>query len=318
MLSVNATVHTSSNDTAEVQITIYKKNSTEVIASYKGSSNTALTFSADSPELWSPDSPTLYDVTVTLGDEEISSYTAFRTVAKANVNGVERVVLNGEATFILGTLDQGFWPDGIYTPPNREAMVYDLETLKKLGFNMLRKHIKVENALFYQACDEMGLMVIQDMPSLRPLATRTLSNCTVEDILPDADQQAEFQRQLELLVKQHRSYPSIITWVIYNEGWGQLIDGYPEFGLTDLVRELDPTRLIDSTTGWYDHGAGDYSDNHHYANPQCGTPFYSTSSSPFDPSRIGFQGEFGGIGENTTIDHLWYVYPRSITVCSMV
>lgn len=318
MLSVNATVHTSSNDTAEVQITIYKKNSTEVVASYKGSSNTALTFSADSPELWSPDSPTLYDVTVTLGDEKISSYTAFRTVAKANVNGVERVVLNGEATFILGTLDQGFWPDGIYTPPNREAMVYDLETLKKLGFNMLRKHIKVENALFYQACDEMGLMVIQDMPSLRPLATRTLSNCTVEDILPDADQQAEFQRQLELLVKQHRSYPSIITWVIYNEGWGQLIDGYPEFGLTDLVRELDPTRLIDSTTGWYDHGAGDYSDNHHYANPQCGTPFYSTSSSPFDPSRIGFQGEFGGIGENTTIDHLWYVYPRSITVCSMV
>lgn len=318
MLSVNATVHTSSNDTAEVQITIYKKNSTEVVASYKGSSNTALTFSADSPELWSPDSPTLYDVTVTLGDEEISSYTAFRTVAKANVNGVERVVLNGEATFILGTLDQGFWPDGIYTPPNREAMVYDLETLKKLGFNMLRKHMKVENALFYEACDEMGLMVIQDMPSLRPLATRTLSNCTVEDILPDADQQAEFQRQLELLVKQHRSYPSIITWVIYNEGWGQLIDGYPEFGLTDLVRELDPTRLIDSTTGWYDHGAGDYSDNHHYANPQCGTPFYSTSSSPFDPSRIGFQGEFGGIGENTTIDHLWYVYPRSITVCSMV
>lgn len=276
-----------------------------MVASHKGSSNTALTFSADSPEPWSPDSPTLYDVTVKLGDEEISSYTAFRTVAKANVNGVERVVLNGEATFLFGTLDQGFWPDGIYTPPNREAMVYDLETLKKLGFNMLRKHIKVENALFYQACDEMGLMLIQDMPSLRPLATRTLSNCTVEDILPDADQQAEFQRQLELLIKQHRSYPSIVTWIIYNEGWGQLIDGYPEFGLTDLVRELDPTRLIDSTTGWYDHGAGDYSDNHHYANPQCGTPFYSTASSPFDPSRIGFQGEFGGIGENTTIDHLW-------------
>jgi len=216
-------------------------------------------------------------------------------------------VLNGEATFLFGTLDQGFWPDGIYTPPNREAMVYDLETLKNLGFNMLRKHIKVENALFYQACDEMGLMLIQDMPSLRPLATKTLSNCTVEDILPDADQQAEFQRQLELLIKQHRSYPSIVTWVIYNEGWGQVIDGYPEFGLTDLVHELDPTRLIDSTTGWYDHGAGDYSDNHHYANPQCGTPFYSTASSPFDPSRIGFQGEFGGIGENTTIDHLWWV-----------
>jgi beta-galactosidase/beta-glucuronidase len=120
--------------------------------------------------------------------------------------------------------------------------------------------IKVENDLFYQACDEMGIMIIQDMPALRPLQSTTLSNCTVETILPDDAQQAEFTRQLELLVTQHRNYPSIITWIIYNEGWGQITTPYyPEFGLTDIVRQLDPTRLVDATTGWYDHGAGDFS-----------------------------------------------------------
>lgn len=105
--------------------------------------------------------------------------------------------------------------------------------------------------------------------------------------------------------------------VVYNEGWGQVIEGYPEYGLTARVKELDPTRLVDSTSGWYDHGAGDFSvsdsekhcvhylpgkDNHHYANPQCGSPFYSTESSPYDPSRIGFQGEFGGIGSNVSLN----------------
>nr|OQO18193.1 hypothetical protein B0A51_14740 [Rachicladosporium sp. CCFEE 5018] len=280
----------------------------------RGCANTASGFSVDSPALWTPDTPTLYNVTVTLGKDVVSSYTAFRTISRGQVNGIERPLLNGEFIFLFGTLDQGFWPDGIYTPPNREAMVFDLNTLKQVGMNMVRKHIKVETALFYQACDEMGLMVIQDQPSLRPLQSRTLDNCTVQNILPDAAQQAEFQRQLEVLVKQHRNYPSIVTWVVYNEGWGQVIDGYPEFGLTDLVRSLDPTRLVDSTTGWYDHGAGDFSDNHHYANAQCGTPWYSTASSPYDPKRIGFQGEFGGIGENTTIDHLWNVQAAINTI----
>ena len=154
----------------------------------------------------------------------------------------------------------------------------------------------------------MGLLLIQDMPSLRPLQTVTLPNCTIETILPDTSQQAEFQRQLEVLVTQHRNYPSIVIWVVYNEGWGQITTPYyPEFGLTDIVRQLDPTRLVDSTTGWYDHGAGDFSDNHHYANPQCGAPFYSIQSSPYDPARIGFQGEFGGIGNNVSADHLWKV-----------
>ncbi|KAK8044550.1 Glycoside hydrolase- superfamily [Apiospora rasikravindrae] len=231
-------------------------------------------------------------------DDEVTSYTGFRTVSVGEVNGILRPLINGKFFFHFGTLDQGYWPDGLHTPPSREAMVYDLEVLKSLGLNMVRKHIKVEPALFYQACDQMGLLVIQDMPALTDDGNRK----------PDAAQQAEFERQFEIMIDQHKSYPSIYTWVIYNEGWGQITQGYyPEFDLAARTKELDPTRLVDATSGWYDHGAGDFHDNHHYANPQCGTPFYSLNSSPHDPKRIAIQGEFGGIGHNVSAENLWKV-----------
>lgn len=263
---VNATVYSLNKANSPVEVSVMERGSHKKVSSQKGTADTAFTFSVDSPGLWSPDTPTLYDIMVTMGSDVVSSYTGFRTISRDEVDGVERPLLNGEPIFMFGTLDQGFWPDGIYVPPNREAMVYDLQVLKRLGFNMLRKHIKVEHALYYQACDEMGLLVIQDMPSLRPLQSRTLDDCTVVPVLPDAEQQAEFARQLELLVVQQRVFPSIVTWVVYNEGWGQLLEPpYPEFALTDMVRQLDPTRLVDSVEGWYDHGAGDFSANHHYA-----------------------------------------------------
>ncbi|KAF1988469.1 glycoside hydrolase family 2 protein [Aulographum hederae CBS 113979] len=300
---VNVTVQTSGTAASPVEITVLERGSNVPVGSGSGTSNVAFQFAVDSPKLWSPASPNLYDVTVRVGSDTIKSYTGFRTFSKGPVDGIERPLVNGEFTFMFGTLDQGYWPDGIYTPPNREAMEYDLHVLKDLGFNMVRKHIKVEPALFYNACDEMGLLVIQDMPAL-PSSRK-----------PDAAQQDEFERQLQILIKQHRSYPSIIAWVIYNEAWGQITDTYyPEFALTDLVRSLDPTRLIDATSGWADHGAGDFSDNHHYANPQCGTPFYSLASSPFDESRIGFQGEFGGIGHNVSIENLWGVQAAINTI----
>ncbi|GIJ98269.1 hypothetical protein Aspvir_000385 [Aspergillus viridinutans] len=302
---VNVTAVSASGGSTPVDITIFDGASDKQVASHKGTSDQPFSFKVESPKLWSPDSPTLYNISVKMGADEVKSYTGFRTISKGTVNGILRPLINGEFTFVFGTLDQGYWPDGIYTPPNREAMVYDLHFLKSLGFNMLRKHIKVEPALFYRACDEIGLLVVQDMPSLRPLQSRKLPNCTDQTILPDAVQQQEFSRQLELLVKQHKSYPSIFTWVIYNEGWGQLTDYYPEIELTERVRQLDPTRLVDATTGWTDHGQGDFSDNHHYSYPQCGTPFYSIQSSPRDPSRIAIQGEFGGVGTNVSIEHLW-------------
>ncbi|RHZ72751.1 hypothetical protein CDV55_104087 [Aspergillus turcosus] len=320
-VEVNVTALSASGQSTPVDITVFDGASDKKVASHKGTSDQPFSFKVESPNLWSPDSPTLYNISVKMGADEVKSYTGFRTISKGTVNGILRPLINGKFTFVFGTLDQGYWPDGIYTPPNREAMVYDLQFLKSLGFNMLRKHvslhyfsafiayrvpqIKVEPALFYRACDELGLLVIQDMPSLRPLQSRKLPNCTVQTIMPDAAQQQEFNRQLELLVKQHKSYPSVFSWIIYNEGWGQLTDYYPEIELTERVRQLDPTRLVDATSGWIDHGYGDFSDNHHYSYPQCGAPFYSIASSPHDPSRIAIQGEFGGVGTNVSIEHLW-------------
>ncbi|KAK9774518.1 putative Beta-galactosidase [Seiridium cardinale] len=287
------------NGSDSVSISVIDADGKE-ICSHQGPANQALSFVVDSPKLWSPDSPTLYNISVTVGSDEVTSYTGFRTISKGEVDGVVRPLLNGEFFFHFGTLDQGFWPDGIYTPPNREAMVYDLKYLKSLGMNMLRKHIKVEPALFYRACDELGLLLIQDMPCLYPKDS--------DNVFPTAEQQMEFERQFDILINQHKSYPSIYTWIIYNEGWGQLNDASrPEARMAARAKELDPTRLIDATSGWWDNGVGDYSDNHHYANAQCGTPFYSIRSRPYDPQRIAIQGEFGGIGHNLTIENLWNV-----------
>jgi beta-galactosidase/beta-glucuronidase len=187
---------------------------------------------------------------VTLGDDEVNSYTGFRTISVGKVEGVTRHLLNGEFVFQFGTLDQGYWPDGLHTPPNHEAMVYDIEMLKDFGFNMVRKHIKIEPDLYYEACDKLGLIVIQDMPSMRP------------DAEPTAEENAEFERQLEIMINEHKSYPSIYSWVIYNEGWAQPDDPGVEKRLTELVRDLDPSRLINTVSGWVDNDQGDYHVSH--------------------------------------------------------
>ncbi|KAI0114443.1 family 2 glycosyl hydrolase [Nemania sp. FL0031] len=291
-IDVTATTSQSSKDTVKI---IVADDSGRHVGIGNGRANQPFSFKVKSPDLWSPDSPTLYNLIVTMGDDEVTSYTGFRTIASGELDGIKRPLINGEFFFQFGTLDQGFWPDGIYVPPNHEAMVFDLKQLKNLGFNMLRKHIKVENDLFYRACDELGVLLIQDMPSMpngRPIS---------------ADQQKEWERQLDILIQQHKNYPSIYTWIIYNEGWAQILDYYPEEYLTTRIKQLDPTRLVDATSGWHDHGFGDWHDNHHYANPQCGTPFYSTDSTPYDHKRIAIQGEFGGTGHNVSADHLWKV-----------
>ena len=192
-------------------------------------------------------------------------------------------------------------------------MLYDLKALKNVGYNMVRKHVKVEPALFYRACDEIGLLIIQDMPSLRP------------DFFPDNRRldpaaQPEFNRQLGLLVEQLKSHPSIFAWTIYNEEWGQATSPpWPEINLTNMVRSLDPTRLINAVSGWTDHNAGDFHDNHHYSAPQCGTPSWYNydqqnnrdKNENYDPSRIGLQGEFGGIGTHVNPKHSWYKTPEN-------
>ncbi|KAJ4414892.1 hypothetical protein N0V85_002960 [Neurospora sp. IMI 360204] len=295
---VTMTVYSSSNTTTAVKVSILEDGAE--VATYDGSSDQEFSFQVPDPKLWSPDSPTLYNISVTMGDEQITSYTGFRTISKGAVNGIQRPLLNGKFVFQFGPLDQGYWPDGIYLPPTEEAMLYDLDLIKSLGMNMVRKHIKVEPQLYYHACDKLGLLVIQDMPSMRPAAIQAAD-------FPNPTQQAEFERQLSVMVNQFKHHPSIVTWVIYNEGWGQIRDGgnNPEFHITDAIRALDPTRLIDSVTGWFDHGAGDFHDNHHYASPQCGTPWHSSPNTPYDPNRIGFQGEFGGVGHVPDAKNLW-------------
>ncbi|KAL2160964.1 hypothetical protein VTH06DRAFT_8676 [Thermothelomyces fergusii] len=300
---LTVTVHSRAKEGTPVKVWVVPPDS-DVVTSYESISDRKFSFRVRSPKLWSPDSPTLYNIVVSLGADEVASYTGFRTISSGVVDGVKRPLLNGEFVFLFGPLDQGYWPDGIYTPPTLEAMVYDLRVIKSLGMNMLRKHIKIEPDLFYEACDRLGIMVFQDMPSMRAF----------NKARPTDEEQKEFERQLEIMVNQHKSHPSIITWVIYNEGWGQRTDYHPERELTDRIRELDPTRLIDAVSGWWDHGAGDFSDNHKYAEPQCGTPWHSQPSPPFDPSRIGFQGEFGGIGHRPADEHLWPIHGAVKTI----
>jgi hypothetical protein len=306
-------VHSSTNSSSSYEITVHELGSDTAKATATGTSGSPFIFQVDSPDLWTPSSPTLYNITVTLGSDTISSYTGFRTISRGVIDGIERPLLNGEFEFFWSPLDQGFWPDGIYTPPTVEAMRSDLQALKEVGFNAVRKHIKVEPALYYRAADELGLLIIQDMPSLRPDLPDPNDSCgTIR--LRDAAAQSEFTRQLGLLVSQLRSHPSIFAWTIYNEEWGQATRApWPEYDLTALVRALDPSRLVNAVSGWTDHGAGDFDDNHHYSTPQCGAPFWSVqgsgpsgSNSAYDPSRIGLQGEFGGVGQRLSEEHAWF------------
>lgn len=143
------TAHSASGNGDTIDVTVYDGNNE--VASHSGPADQPLVFTVSDPKLWSPDSPNLYNVTVRLGGDEVHSYTGFRTFSKGIIDGVVRPLLNGQFIFMFGTLDQGYWPDGIYTPPNREAMVYDLEVLKDLGFNMVRKHVSVPYSSIY--CD---------------------------------------------------------------------------------------------------------------------------------------------------------------------
>lgn len=247
-----------------------------------GPINEPINGKVDNVQQWAPGQGNLYDITVTFKEDSLTSYVGFRSISNTVVDGVARPTVNGKWYFPFSTLDQGYWPDGIFTPPTKEAMLFDVDYLQDLGFNTIRKHIKVESDEYYAYTDRQGIMVWQDMPSMP------------HDRVPNDDQTNEYNRQSLEIVRTHAFFPSIVTWVIYNEGWGQQ-DGPIEQGITDQVHETDPTRIIDSVSGWNDHGFGDYKDMHTYSSPQCGLT---------DDKRIQIQGEFGGIGQNVS-EHLW-------------
>lgn len=241
-------------------------------------------FTLPEPKLWSPEHPHLYECTVQLGRkgatiDSVESYFALRTVSLGtDEKGFTRLMLNGKPYFQLGLLDQGFWPDGLYTAPTDEAMKYDLEVTKRLGYNMVRKHVKVEPARWYYWTDKLGLVVWQDMPSGdRYIGPRD------PDITRTPESGAQYEVELRAIMGQLMGNPSVIMWVPFNEGWGQ----FDTARITKLVKDLDPSRLVNGTSGWADRGVSDVYDFHVYPGP--GAP-------PPEKNRAGVLGEFGGLG----------------------
>lgn len=231
------------------------------------------------PEPWSPENPRLYRLKVTVGRDVVESYFAFREVGLGrDSTGRTRLLLNGKPYFMIGTLDQGFWPDGIYTAPTEAAMRYDLDQTKMLGFNMVRKHVKVEPRTWYAYCDKIGLLVWQDMPS-----GDGFIGPDEPDLKRNSESAATFERDLKSMVDHLYNAPSIVTWVLFNEGWGQ----YDTPRLAAWLKKYDPTRLLDATTGWSDRRVGDMHDIHAYPGPASPQP---------EANRAAVLGEFGGLG----------------------
>ena len=258
----------------DIRVEAVASNGKEMTGEVRGAANTELFLPIADPKLWSPAEPFLYDLRVRLmrGDQEIdrtSSYFGMRKVSLVRDDkGVSRIALNDKAYFGLGTLDQGMWPDGIYTAPTDEALRYDITFLKSAGFNVARKHVKIEPDRWYYWCDKLGLLVWQDMPSG--------NNATL-------DGQREFETELLHMVKDLYNHPSIVVWVLFNEGWGE----YNTQRLTQRLKALDPLRLVDDASGWADAHVGDILDAHVYPGPSAPEP---------EPARALALGEFGGLG----------------------
>ena len=260
------------------------------ITNQSGKSGEPIVLKIPDAKLWSPDSPFLYDLKVTLGSDAVTSYAGMRKISKGkDEKGVLRPMLNNKPIYLAGPLDQGYWPDGIYTAPTDEALQFDLEMTKKFGFNMTRKHIKVEPARWYYWTDKLGLLVWQDMPSNFAAGKGATSN---NDGVPKSQENADqHERELRTMIEQHFNSPSIMLWVVFNEAWGQ----YDTPRVTQIVKDMDPTRLVTGGSGWFRSPCGDVIDIHKYQSPAGTQP---------EGDRIGVCGEFGGLGY-VIPGHLW-------------
>ena len=230
--------------------------------------NGKITVFPEEPHFWSPEDPYLYDFVIEAGEDRVESYFALRTLEIKKVGSYPRLCLNGKPYFFHGLLDQGYWPEGILTPPAPESYEKDIMAMKKLGFNTLRKHIKVEPEEFYYQCDRLGMIVWQDMVNnsdynfLRDTALPTVGIQTLPDQLLHRDQlhRSRFLMSMIKTVKQLRNHPSICYWTIFNEAWGQFDSDYV-FG---EFKKLDDTRFVDSTSGWFRRKQSDVDSRHVY------------------------------------------------------
>lgn len=222
---------------------------------------------AEEVKLWTPDTPYLYEMTLTAGEDVVESYFALRTIEIKNIDGINRVCLNGEPIFLHGVLDQGYYPEGIYLPAEEAEYDRDILRMKELGINLLRKHIKVEPDYFYYACDKLGMLVMQDMVNngpysfIRDTAIPTLGYKKRGDKTGLSGKRKEiFMKHVENTIEQLYNYPSIVAYTIFNEGWGQFESDY----MYDYVKSLDSTRLADSTSGWFAQEKNDFDSEHIY------------------------------------------------------
>ncbi len=229
---------------------------------------------------WSPEDPFLYDIQVLAGEDCVRSYAAMRKISvEKDAQGISRMFLNNRPYFQRGVLDQGYWPDGLYTPPCDEAMIYDIRVMKELGFNMLRKHIKIEPQRWYYHCDRLGMLVWQDMVNggrsyqswyVTYLATvMEYFHLRMHDSMltllgrKDVKGRRQFVAELRETIRVLYNHPSIVAWVLFNEGWGQ----FHGEAITQIAREADDSRLIDQASGWFDQGGGDVRSIHDYFFP---------------------------------------------------
>ncbi|MFI9169011.1 PA14 domain-containing protein [Streptomyces lincolnensis] len=275
-----------------VPITATAYDGKRPVATARGRTGEPLTLTIDDPHLWSPDDPFLYGLKVSVGADRVGSYFGMRSIAVEQVDGVPRTVLNGEPVFMMATLDQGFWPDGLHTAPTDEALAYDLKVHKRLGFNSVRKHIKVEPDRWFHWADRLGLLVWQDMPSM------------TAGVNPSAAARAEYEREMKEMIDEHISSPSVVMWVTFNEGWGQ----YDVGRVAEQAKAWDPTRLVNNQSGLNlgaDGGAGDLMDEHGYPSP-------ALPPRP-DGRRALVSGEYGGLGLAVP-GHAWSVQQSYVDV----
>jgi len=277
-------------DGIEPEMTRELEGGIETVGSLANEPVKDFSFTIQNPKLWSVENPNLYDVKVRLkrnGEpiDEVSTYFAMRKieVKRSTADGHMRIHLNNKPLFLIGPLDQGWWPDGLYTAPTDDALKYDIEIMKKLGLNMARKHVKVEPDRWYYWCDKLGFLVWQDMPSAMAAPDTRIKRNDPKDATFTKEQAENFRTELHAMVESLRNHPCIIAWVPFNEGWGQ----HDTNEVLKSVKQLDPTRLVDGPSGWADRGWGDLHDMHHYPTPEM---------YPAEPTRASVLGEFGGLG----------------------
>ncbi|MDD2380981.1 MAG: glycoside hydrolase family 2 TIM barrel-domain containing protein [Mariniphaga sp.] len=288
------TMGAAASDIVEVKILENGK----VISAGKASAGQEVLTAVPEAKLWSPESPFLYDMVVTLLREgekmdEVKSYFGMRKISTArDKNGIVRMQLNNRDYFHFGPLDQGWWPDGLYTAPTDEALLYDIQKTKDLGFNMIRKHVKVEPARWYYHCDREGILVWQDMPSgdgFPEWQTRNYFNGT--ELQRTAESETNFRREWKEVIDLTISNPCVVVWVPFNERWGQ----FKTREIVEWTKNYDPSRLVNPASGGNHYEVGDILDMHNYPKPVMGL---------FDPNRVNVLGEYGGLG--LAVDgHLW-------------